>query len=85
MTTTVRIANPMALYCRNWFSKCMYLYNLQFVVYLLQNQEYVRSQHSQIFPDIAIAQIIPAVLERSWQVGCLQALEEFEATIKIKN
>jgi Uma2 family endonuclease len=53
----------------------------KFVIYLLQHGEYVVSDTSQIFPDMAIAQIIPAIVERSWQVGCLQALEEFEATI----
>jgi hypothetical protein len=28
-----------------------------------------------------ITQIIPAVVERAWQVGTVQALEEFEGTI----
>ncbi|MBE9163437.1 MULTISPECIES: hypothetical protein [Microcoleaceae] len=33
------------------------------------------------FPEIAIAQLIPATVERAWQVGNLQALEEFESAI----
>jgi hypothetical protein len=29
-----------------------------------------------------LVQIIPGVVERAWQVGSLQALEEFEAMIR---
>jgi hypothetical protein len=50
---------------------------------LLQNGEYVESDISPNFPGIAIAQLIPATVERAWQVGNLQALEEFESTIRI--
>ncbi len=53
------------------------------IIYLLQDGEYIQSDTSPTFPDMAITQIIPRVVERSWQVGCLQALEEFEASIKI--
>jgi Uma2 family endonuclease len=53
------------------------------IIHLLQDREYIKSDISPTFPDMAITQIIPAVVERSWQVGCLQALEEFEASIKI--
>jgi Uma2 family endonuclease len=53
------------------------------IIYLLQDGEYIKSDISPTFPDMAIMQIIPAVVERSWQVGCLQALEEFEATLSI--
>jgi Uma2 family endonuclease len=50
-------------------------------IYLLQNGEYVESDISPNFPGIAIAQLIPATVERAWQVGNLQALEEFESAI----
>ncbi|MEG4057911.1 MULTISPECIES: Uma2 family endonuclease [unclassified Microcoleus] len=50
-------------------------------IYLLQNGEYVESDMSPNFPEIAIAQLIPATVERAWQVGNLQALEEFESAI----
>jgi Uma2 family endonuclease len=53
------------------------------IIYLLKDGEYIQSDTSPTFPDILITQIIPAVVERSWQVGCLQALEEFEATLSI--
>jgi Uma2 family endonuclease len=51
------------------------------IIYLLQDGEYVESDSSPNFPEIAIAQLIPATVERAWQVGNLQALEEFESAI----
>jgi len=49
-------------------------------IYLLQQDgEYLESDISPNFPGIAIAQLIPATVERAWQVGNLQALEEFES------
>ncbi|MGL5061642.1 MAG: Uma2 family endonuclease [Microcoleus sp.] len=53
----------------------------RFRIYLLQDGEYVQSDISPNFPGIAIAQLIPATVERAWQVGNLQALEEFESAI----
>ncbi|MBD1810291.1 Uma2 family endonuclease [Microcoleus vaginatus DQ-U2] len=50
-------------------------------IYLLQDGEYVESDISPNFPEIAIAQLIPATVERAWQVGNLQALEELESAI----
>jgi Uma2 family endonuclease len=50
-------------------------------IYLLQDGEYVESDMSPNFPEIAIAQLLPAIVERAWQVGNLQALEEFESAI----
>lgn len=50
-------------------------------IYLLQDGEYVESDISPNFPGIAIAQLIPATVERAWQVGSCQALEEFESAI----
>ncbi|MEG3933716.1 MULTISPECIES: Uma2 family endonuclease [unclassified Microcoleus] len=51
------------------------------LIYLLQDGEYVESDISPNFPEIAIAQLIPATVERAWQVGNLQALEELESAI----
>jgi Uma2 family endonuclease len=50
-------------------------------IYLLTNQKYVTSDISPTFPDISLIQVIPAAVERSWQVGSVQALEELEALI----
>ncbi|MEG4351161.1 Uma2 family endonuclease [Microcoleus sp. LAD1_D3] len=50
-------------------------------IYLLQDGEYVESDISPNFPEIAIAQLIPATVERALQVGSCQALEEFESAI----
>ncbi|MCL1472133.1 Uma2 family endonuclease [Argonema antarcticum] len=50
-------------------------------IYLLRDGKYIKSDTSPNFPDIAIAQIIPPVVERAWQVGSYQALEEFETAI----
>ncbi|MEG4986907.1 Uma2 family endonuclease [Microcoleus sp. BR0-C5] len=51
------------------------------LIYLLQDGEYVESDISPNFPEIAIAQLIPTAVERALQVGNLQALEEFESAI----
>lgn len=50
-------------------------------IYLFQDQKYVESDRSPIFAEIPLTQIIPTTVERAWQVGNLQALEEFEAAI----
>ncbi|MBW4561108.1 MAG: Uma2 family endonuclease [Mojavia pulchra JT2-VF2] len=46
-------------------------------IYLLREGKYIKSDISSIFEDIAITQIIPAIVKRSWEVGSFQALEEF--------
>jgi Uma2 family endonuclease len=50
-------------------------------IYLLRDGKYVESEFSPNFPNIPITQLISATVERSWQVGSLQALEEFEVAI----
>ncbi len=50
-------------------------------IYVLREGKYVKSDSSPTFPELSITQIIPAVVERAWQVGTVQALEEFEGTI----
>jgi Uma2 family endonuclease len=47
-------------------------------IYVLQKGKYVESSTSPIFREIEIIQIIPSVVERAWQVGSVQALEELE-------
>jgi Uma2 family endonuclease len=54
----------------------------RFTIYLLRDGKYVESDNSPNFPEMAIAQIIPTIVERAWQVGSFQALEELEATLK---
>ncbi|BDA73194.1 hypothetical protein CAL7716_073600 [Calothrix sp. PCC 7716] len=50
-------------------------------IYLLQGKKYTKCQTSPTFPQIPITELIPQLVERNWQVGSLQALEEFEATL----
>jgi Uma2 family endonuclease len=50
-------------------------------IYLLKNKKYLKSDISPTFPKISLTQIVPAAVERSWQVGSVQALEELEAKI----
>ena len=50
-------------------------------IYLLRNEKYFKSDISPTFPKISLTQIVPAIVERSWQVGTVQALEELEAMI----
>ncbi len=55
--------------------------NGKFTIYVLNHGKYQVSDTSPLFPNLAIAKIVPAVVERAWQVGNLQALEELEAQI----
>lgn len=62
----------------------LWLYdNGKFTIYLLKSGKYIKSNRSPTFPDIALTQMIPATVERAWQVGNLQALEEFEAAVQL--
>ena len=53
-------------------------------IYLLEEKKYVSSDYSPLFPQIALTQIVPNAIERSWQVGSVSALKELEAIIKNK-
>lgn len=55
--------------------------NDRLTIYLLRDGRYTESDTSSIFPNIPIIQIIPTTVERAWQVGSLQAIEEFEQTL----
>lgn len=52
-------------------------------IYLLRDGKYVKSITSFSFPNIPLTEIIPATVERAWQVGSVQALEEFESAIAL--
>ena len=56
--------------------------NGRLTIYLLCNSKYSQSEISPTFPQIPLTQLIPAAVEKSWQVGTVQALEELEALIK---
>ena len=56
--------------------------NGRLTIYLLCNSKYSQSEVSPTFPQIPLTQLIPATVEKSWQVGTVQALEELEALIK---
>ncbi|OKH36015.1 hypothetical protein NIES2119_18650 [[Phormidium ambiguum] IAM M-71] len=45
---------------------------------LLQGDRYIESETSPTFPDLAIPEIVPKVVERAKQIGTSQALLEFE-------
>jgi Uma2 family endonuclease len=50
-------------------------------IYVLNNGKYEVVETSPLFPAIDILQRVPAIVERAWQVGNLQALEELEADL----
>lgn len=50
-------------------------------IYLFENGKYIQSETSPNFPNIEISEIVSTAVERSWQVGSFQALEEVEAMI----
>lgn len=55
--------------------------NGKLTIYLLTDGQYTESDRSPTFGDVPLTEIIPATVERAWQVGTVQALEEFEAKI----
>ncbi|MFP5272973.1 Uma2 family endonuclease [Coleofasciculus sp.] len=50
-------------------------------LYVLREGKYILSDISPTFPEIPITQVIPDTVKRSWQVGHVQALEEFESAV----
>ncbi|MEA5500125.1 Uma2 family endonuclease [Limnoraphis robusta Tam1] len=50
-------------------------------IFLFENGKYIQSETSPNFPNIEISEIVSTAVERSWQVGSFQALEEVEAMI----
>ncbi len=60
----------------------LWIYNSgKFNIYLFQDRKYITSDTSPLFPGIPLTQLIPARVERAWQVGTVQALVEFEEAI----
>ncbi|BAY62604.1 hypothetical protein NIES22_26780 [Calothrix brevissima NIES-22] len=60
----------------------LWIYNgKKLSIYLLTDGRYIQSDNSPTFPNIPLNQMIPATIERAWQVGIVQALEEFEQEI----
>jgi Uma2 family endonuclease len=60
----------------------LWIYNSgKFNIYLFQNGKYITSDTSPLFPGIPLTQLIPATVDRAWQVGTVQALVEFEEAI----
>lgn len=53
-------------------------------IYLLRDGQYIKSDTSPTFPNIPLTQIIPATVERAWQVASVQALEEFEGAMLLE-
>jgi Uma2 family endonuclease len=51
-------------------------------IYQFQNNSYLATDTSQIFPDFPVKQIIPQYVSRAWQVGSSVALREFSLTLK---
>lgn len=51
-------------------------------IYCLENGTYREAERSQILPNFDLKRLIPATVERAWQVGNFQALEEFETDIR---
>jgi Uma2 family endonuclease len=49
---------------------------------LLQNDKYVESQNSSIFPNFDLVNKIPQLLEQSKQIGSARILKEFRAWVK---
>lgn len=50
-------------------------------IFVLTENGYINSEISSIFPNIPLLEFIPQTIEKSWQVGSLQTLEEFESIL----
>ncbi len=48
---------------------------------LFEDGEYVSSESSRIFPGVPVKEWVVEAIARSWNVGSVQALEEFEAKL----
>ncbi|HEY9802887.1 MAG TPA: Uma2 family endonuclease [Leptolyngbyaceae cyanobacterium] len=59
----------------------LWVYNDKLTIYLFNDGGYIKSDNSPIFPNIPLLEIIPNTVERAWQVGTVQALEELEGII----
>ena len=55
--------------------------NNKLTIFLLVNDEYIKSISSPNFPNIDIIKIIPETVKRAWEVGNYQAIEEFNQLI----
>ncbi|NJL49049.1 MAG: Uma2 family endonuclease, partial [Leptolyngbyaceae cyanobacterium SM2_5_2] len=54
----------------------------QLTVYLLQDDQYSVVSQSPTFPGLPLSQWIAKTIDRSWQVGTSQALEELESWMR---
>jgi Uma2 family endonuclease len=52
---------------------------------ILQNEQYIESQVSSIFPDFELKNKIPQLLEQSKKIGSARILKEFRAWVKEVN
>lgn len=60
----------------------LWIYNSgKLAIYLLTKGQYIKSNTSPTFPNVPLTQIIPTLVERAWQVGTVQVLEELEKEI----
>jgi Uma2 family endonuclease len=61
----------------------LWIYNCgKLTIYLFRDRQYSKSDTSPTFPDVPLTRIIPTTVERAWQVGSVQALEELEEIVK---
>ncbi len=61
----------------------LWIYRSQsLLIYLFDGQNYVESNTSPTFPDIAVKQLIPQYVERAWNAGSSVALREFEEYLR---
>ncbi|WP_416676277.1 Uma2 family endonuclease [Egbenema bharatensis] len=51
-------------------------------IYLLQDKHYIQSDTSPTFPDIPVTAWISQAIDRAWEVGSVQALEEFAGKLE---
>jgi Uma2 family endonuclease len=47
-------------------------------IYLLQDGHYIQAETSPTFPNLPLTELIPQAIDRAWEVGSVQALEELE-------
>ncbi len=56
--------------------------NGELKIYLLQAGDYVQSSTRAIFPNLPMVAWVERSVQRAWEAGSLQALEELEASLK---
>lgn len=79
--TDVTSATTLAAYQAIAVPEVWIYANGHLTLYLLQSGNYIPSATSGIFPQLPLVEWVEQAIDRAWQVGSLQALDELQAKL----